>query len=60
MEQQRERAEYASKNKNEEWKWTTTSSTSGFWIYLFNVDGIKNGEVTRLALLKIEINKHRE
>jgi len=31
-----------------------------FSFEVFNADGIKNGEVTKVALLEIEINGHKE
>ena len=31
-----------------------------FSFKVFNIDGTKNGEVTRVASLKVEINKHKE
>ena len=31
-----------------------------FSFEVFNVDGIKNGEVTRVAFLEIKINGHKE
>ena len=27
---------------------------------VFNIDGIKNGEVTRITPLEVEINRHKE
>jgi len=31
-----------------------------FLFEVFNVDGMKNGEVTKVAFLEIEINRHKE
>ena len=31
-----------------------------FSFEVFNTNGTKNGEVTRMALLKVEINRHKE
>jgi len=31
-----------------------------FSFEVFNADGIKNGEMTRVALLEIKINRHKE
>ena len=31
-----------------------------FSFKVFNVDGTKNGEVTKVALLEIEINRHKK
>ena len=31
-----------------------------FFFKVFNADGTKNGEVTRIVLLKVEINEYKE
>ena len=31
-----------------------------FSFEVFNVDGAKNGEVTRVASLEVELNRHKE
>ena len=31
-----------------------------FLFEVYNADGMKNGEVTRIALLEVKINKHKE
>jgi len=36
------------------------SKPINFSFEVFNMDGMKNGEVTRVAPLKIEINEHKE
>ena len=40
-------------------KWIQTKPIN-FSFEVFNADGTKNGEVTKVALLEIEINRHKE
>ena len=45
---------------NNWWKKKDQNETYRYIFKVFNTDGTKNGEVTRFALLELQINRHKE